>query len=155
MTDGNELLDSLTSSFIQTAEKLREQIDGCLVLIDEADKPMAPAMGALAKLLTERLTKLGCHNVTLGLAGVTGVVNKLRDGHESAPRIFHGLTLGPLAPADRLYVIQKGLEEAENINGVKTIIQDDAAQAISSLSEGYPNSLVSKLAVSPVGLSGW
>jgi hypothetical protein len=137
--EDHELLDNLCSSLSETVKRLSGGSDGCLILIDEADKPVAPAMGALVKLLTERLTKLGCHKVAIGLAGVTGVMSKLRDSHESAPRIFHAMTLGPLEPADRLHVINLGLIEAKKKNGFETTIREDAAQTISVLSEGYPN----------------
>lgn len=139
VAEDHELLETLCISLNQTVEKLADHIDGCLILIDEADKPNTPSLGSLSKLLTERLTKLGCNRVTLGLAGVTGIVNKLRESHESSPRIFHSMTLGPLSAGDRINVIKKGLAEAEKKNGSKTDIREDALNSISVLSEGFPN----------------
>jgi hypothetical protein len=93
------------------------EVDGCIILIDEADRVASAAgLGTFTKLLTERLTKRECHNVTVGLAGVSGILTKLRESHESAPRVFHTVTLEPLFHEDRVAVIEKGLTEAAEIN---------------------------------------
>lgn len=135
-----QLMDELCQTFVDTVEKMKEDIDGCLVLIDEADKPPVSAdVGAFSKLFTERLTKRNAHNVALGLAGVTGIVGKLRQSHESSPRIFHTISLEPLTHADRVMVIQRGLAEAKAKTGKTVTITSDAENAISSQSEGYPN----------------
>ncbi len=139
-TERHELIDELTHS-IQTALGLVQgNVDGCLILVDESDRAGSSAnLGTFCKLLTERLTKRECHKVTLGLAGVTGILGKLRQSHESSPRIFHTVTLEPLSHEDRLAVIQKGLEEARETNNREFTISERAANAISQLSEGYPN----------------
>lgn len=139
-TPRHQLMDELCQSIATTLARLEGEVDGCLILIDEADKPRSSAeLGAFAKLLTERLTKRSAHKVALGLAGVTGIISKLRDSHESAPRIFNQITLEPLAHEDRLDVIKKGLEEARTKNQRPMEITDDALNMISDLSEGYPN----------------
>jgi hypothetical protein len=138
--EDHQLLDDLCQTIINTLDKLNDQVDGCLLLIDESDKPPVTAnLGAFCKLFTEQLTKHGTHNVTLGLAGVTGIVSKLRDSHESSPRVFHTITLDPLTHDDRLVVINRGLDEANGKSSVKVTISTDAAISISTLSEGYPN----------------
>lgn len=139
-TERHQLIDELCESIRSAVGLLHDQIDGCIILIDEADRVAASAgLGTFTKLLTERLTKRECHNVTLGLAGVSGILSKLRQSHESAPRVFHHLRLEPLSNEDRLSVVRKGLEEAKETNGRHFTITTDAANAISSLSEGYPN----------------
>lgn len=136
----HKLLDELCQSILTTLDRLKDEVDGCVIFIDEADKPPASAhVGAFAKLLTERLTKRHAHKVALGLTGVTGIVSKLRESHESAPRVFHTLTLDALEHADRLAVVQKGLDEARSKNEKQTQIEDEALNAISYLSEGLPN----------------
>ena len=139
-TQRHELIEDLTESLRSALGLIQSHVDGCLILIDESDRAGASAnLGTFCKLLTERLTKRDCHNVTLGLAGVTGILGKLRQSHESAPRIFHTVTLDPLSHKDRLAVITKGLEEAKETNNREFTISERAANAISQLSEGYPN----------------
>jgi len=136
----HELLDDLCQTFVDAVDRMKKEIDGCLVLIDEADKPPVSAnVGAFSKLFTERLTKSNTHNVALGLAGVTGIIGKLRQSHESSPRIFHTISLDPLTHEDRLTVIHRGLTEVKAKAGKTVTITSEAENAISSLSEGYPN----------------
>jgi hypothetical protein len=117
-----------------------KQIDGILILIDEADKPNESAkLGEFVKLLTERLTKLGCEQVCLGLAGLPSLIPKLRASHESSPRVFDTLTLPPIGHGDCKYAVLNGLTEANNKNQVTTNIADDALTLIARLSDGYPH----------------
>jgi hypothetical protein len=92
----NEVLDELTYKFEQTLRRFGSAIDGVLVLIDEADKPLDANLGEFVKVFTERLTKRGCNNVSLGLAGLSNVLQHLRQSHESSLRIFQIFTLEPL-----------------------------------------------------------
>lgn len=135
----NELLDELTYTFERTIKGFGSAIDGILVLIDEADKPPNANLGEFVKVFTERLTKRGCNNVCLGLAGLSNVMQHLRESHESSLRIFQIFTLEPLLQGERIEVIEKGLVEANKKNDFETRITDDAKEAISELSEGYPH----------------
>jgi len=135
----NELLDELTYTFEQTLARSGSEIDGILVIIDEADKPLNANLGEFVKVFTERLTKRGCNNVCLGLAGLPNVLQHLRKSHESSLRIFQIFTLEPLLEGERIQVIEKGLAEAQEKNGIKTDITAEAKEAISELSEGYPH----------------
>lgn len=138
--EAHQLMDELSQSIADTVKALKDQVDGCFILMDEADKPKSSAdLGAFSKLLTERLMKQDAQNVALGLAGVTGIISKLRESHESAPRVFHNLNLEPLSEEDRISVVQKGLKEATEKNGRPFTITERGAATISSLSEGYPN----------------
>lgn len=117
-----------------------KQLDGILILIDEADKPNESArLGEFVKLLTERLTKLDCHNVCLGLAGLPTLMPKLRASHESSPRVFESITLLPIGETDSQYVVTQGLKEANGKNPVATEVDSDALLMIARLSEGYPH----------------
>jgi hypothetical protein len=91
------------------------------------------------KLFTEKLTRLRCDRVCLGLAGLPSLISKLRESHESAPRIFDTLSLEPLEHDECVEVVRRGLAEAEKKNGTKTEIDDRALTEIVRLSEGYPH----------------
>jgi AAA ATPase domain len=135
----NELLEELTHTFDQTISRFGSDIDGILLLIDEADKPPNANLGEFVKLFTERLTKRGCNNVCLGLAGLSNLLDHLRQSHESSTRIFQIFKLEPLLPRERVEVVQKGLAQANARNAADTSIDEDAKDAISDLSEGYPH----------------
>lgn len=136
----HELLDNLTEILVEILVDASTEVDGILILIDEADKPDEAAnLGELVKLLTERLTRRRCERVCLGLAGLPNIIPKLRHSHESAPRVFTALTLEPLEPEERVEVIRRGLKEAKEKNGHETKITPEAEEMISHLSEGYPH----------------
>ena len=138
----HELLEDLSNTFERTLSSLSTNIDGILVLIDEADKPSVGSnLGEFVKIFTERLTKRGCNKVSLGLAGLPELIQKLSDSHESSPRIFETISLGPLEVPERIYVIERGLESAKEINGFDVTITPDAESLISSYSEGFPQFL--------------
>jgi hypothetical protein len=138
-TRPQDLLDELTYTIERTLSDMGTERDGILILIDEADKPPHSAnLGEFAKVFTERLTKRGCSRVAIGLAGLPVLIQKLQRSHESSPRIFQVLTLGPLLPAERIQVIRKGLDEAKVKNGFEVSIIDEAENMIAAFSEGYP-----------------
>jgi len=114
--------------------------DGLLILIDEADQPPDAAnLGMFVKLFTERLTKQGSNNVALGLAGLPVVLTRLKNSHESTPRLFHTMLLEPLENDERKRVLEIGLENAQERNHNETKVTPNAANLIASLSEGYPH----------------
>ena len=136
----NDLLDDLTHTMERTVEDIEKEFDGILIMVDEADKPPATSnLGEFTKIFTERLAKRGCNKVSLGLAGLSGIVKTLREGHESSPRVFEILTLEPLLPKERIDVIRKGLNEAKEKNGFEVTITQNAANCIGAFSEGYPH----------------
>lgn len=135
-----QLLDDLVDAFDKTVSGLGTEMDGIILLLDEADKPAVDAnLGQFLKLFTERLTKRGCHRVCIGLAGIPTLLQRLKQSHESSTRIFEIMTLEPLLPEERVRVIERGLAKAKEKNGVETRITDDAKETISDLSEGYPH----------------
>ena len=139
-TPTDAMLEEISEKLIAIASSLKEKGKGIFVFIDEADKAPAKAdLGEFIKVLTERLVKRNCDNVGIGIVGISSVIKKLRDSHESSVRILTPIKLTPLLTEERKEVVQKGLQEAHKKNGFKTIIQDDALQLISHLSEGYPH----------------
>ncbi|MEN5425935.1 ATP-binding protein [Stenotrophomonas pennii] len=117
-----------------------ERFDGLVIVIDEADNACPDLrLGYFLKTLTEELQKLGCDHVAFVVAGLTDVVEKLRQSHESSVRIFHPLPLHELGDEDRKYVIDRGLAHANEINVEKIGISEAARNEIALLSEGYPH----------------
>jgi hypothetical protein len=98
-------------------------------------------LGEFCKNFTERLSRKSCNNVVLGLAGLPTLLSKLRDSHESSPRLFTTMLLEPLLPQERIAVIERGIADANKKNAVQTAITESAKQLISDLSEGYPHFL--------------
>lgn len=136
----DEALDALVSTASEATSKLRDEVSGVLILIDESDKAPASAdLGLFLKHLTERLTRAHCNQVLIGLAGLPGVVEKLKKSHESAPRILTVMTLEPLTVEERHQVIRRGLERANEQNSEATTIAPEAQEYIAALSEGYPH----------------
>ena len=135
-------LDELTDVLISILEESQGAVEGVLILIDEADRPASDAhLGQLCKLLTERLSRRRCEKVCIGLSGLPELLQKLRDSHESSLRIFNILELKPLEFDERMLVIDRGIETANERNDIKTAIDDDAKRLIANLSEGYPHFL--------------
>ena len=140
--DSEEICEELVLQLAKLCNAASGHIDGVLLLIDEADRPPVEAgLGELLKMLTERLSRVGCHNVVVGLAGLPPVLAKLRESHESSPRLFHTMLLEPLEKEERKRVIQLGIDLANNRNEVKTTITTDGMEFLAELSEGYPHFL--------------
>lgn len=94
--EDDELLANLQVDLVRILTGLDETVDGVLLLIDEADKPPESArLGLLTKQITEELTRKRCERLCIGLAGLPGLVQKLKGSHESSPRIFTALALKP------------------------------------------------------------
>jgi hypothetical protein len=87
------------------------------------------------------LSRRNCEKICLGLSGLPDLIPKLKESHESAPRIFRVLTLEPLEGSEREIVIERGLTDAETKNGFRVNITSDARRLIANLSEGYPHFL--------------
>jgi len=117
--------------------QIGDKTDGILILLDEADAS-APAVGRIAKQLVDSLADERCDRVCIGVAGMTGVVNGMRDGHESAPRIFEPLPLEVMSDDESMEIVRKGLKEIETKTGDVVTIADKALAAIVRYSNGYP-----------------
>lgn len=137
-----EVLNDLVIALSKLIEVAKNEIDGILILLDEADRPTENAsLGEILKLLTEKLTKRNCDKVLLGITGQPGLISKLKASHESSSRIFTVLNLKPLTNQENYNVINNGLMIANRVNLVKTNIDSEAIKLISQLSEGYPHFL--------------
>jgi len=140
LLDPEEIAEDLVTALSKFCLQIGDSLDGVLFLIDEADRPGADAgLGALLKFLTERLTRRDCNRVAFGLAGLPTVMSRLRESHDSSPRLFHTLLLEPLEMEERKEVVRIGLNEANNRNATTTSITPDALIFLAELSEGYPN----------------
>jgi AAA ATPase-like protein len=136
--DPDAALDDLISLFLNILKT--KKFDGIAILLDEADNPPTSAnLGEFVKIITERLAKRNCYNVMLFLAGQPLLLGKLRDSHESSLRVFQILDMKPLEEYERIQVVERGIEIANERNEEKTSITDKAKELIASLSEGYPH----------------
>ena len=137
-----EILNELVLNFDKVIKQSNTEIDGILILIDEADRPSEKeSLGEIVKLLTEKLSKRSCDKVVIGMTGQPGLISKLKASHESSSRIFTVFTLKPLSDGENKAVVQNGLKRANEVNAQKTTIDDEALELISQLSEGYPHFL--------------
>jgi len=135
------LVEDLSDFFTDAMKKLENSIDGVLVFIDEADQaPVEAHLGEFIKLFTERLTKRHCNNVGLGISGISPTItHRLKQSHESSPRILNHIVLEPLEMGERIEVIEKGMTQANEESNEPTIITPEAADWIARFSEGYPH----------------
>lgn len=142
VVDNHQLLNELVALFADFLKAAGSDVDGVVLLIDEADKPEPSAhLGSFIKLFTEKLAFLHTQRVLIVLAGLPVVMQKLKESHESSPRILQTITLEVLTQKESKQVIDLGLEEAEEKNGFKTSISQEAKDRIVELSEGYPHFL--------------
>jgi len=137
-----EIFTQLYENTEKSLDKLSGKIDGILFLFDEVDN-VSPAanFGSFCKLFSERLSQDGHLNVALGLSGISTAIKKLRDSHESSPRIFTHIELKPLDEDDQKRAVLSCLDRAETVNKLRINIDDSGLNAISALSEGYPHFL--------------
>lgn len=140
--DLEEVAEEFVDQLALFSLQMGEDLDGVLFLIDEADRPpVESGLGSYLKLITERLSWRQCSNIVFGLAGLPGLLARLRESHESSPRLFHTLKLEPLEIDERKQVVRLGIAEANKKNSIVTSIDDDAVDFLADLSEGYPHFL--------------
>lgn len=144
--DPDLVIDEFAYSLSETCKRIvnpergETSKDGIVFFIDEADNANPDLrIGYFFKAVTESLQQNNCNNVMFIVAGLPELTEKLSVSHESSLRIFTELKIKELKVEDRLYVIDRGIEEANNINQEKTTITDTAKSHISTLSEGYPH----------------
>ena len=141
-TEPSGYIDEVVEMLRATSRELGNQIEGIIIFVDEADRGATTAgLGNFVKLLTERLTRLDCHNVCIAVAGLTDVMAMMTESHASSLRIFNVMELEPLSLEERETVIQRGLESAHERTNVLTRIERDASAYLADLSEGYPHFL--------------
>ena len=145
-----DILEELAYSLASTVNRIcgepdeddlfGERYDGVLFCIDEADNASNELqLGAVLKLLTERLQKRGCERVLIGLAGLQDLREVLRESHPSVLRVFDEISLQRLSADEVGKVIDRCIDDA-NLNNIEKIsIDSDARQLLIQLSEGYPH----------------
>lgn len=142
-----DILDELAYSLTSTVGRMTEEdglfgkrYDGIVIFIDEADSA-SPSLdlGALLKLLTERLHKRGCAKLCFGLAGLPELREKLRCSHASVLRVLDEVPLERLTSQEAGQVIDRCLEVAREEGKQSPAIADDARSLLIRMSEGYPH----------------
>jgi DNA-binding transcriptional ArsR family regulator len=136
----------------EAVRALEDRADGILILVDEAD-PAGASLGRVSKQLVDSLADEGCEHVCLVVAGMPGVISRLREGHESAPRIFEPIHLERMADDESKEIVRKGLAEVAAKTGVVVTIDDGALEAVAHFSDGYPQ-FVQQIASSSYELDG-
>ncbi len=133
-----DVVERVTSADAQTT--FNAKYDGVLILIDEVDNS-SPSLdlGSFFKLLLERLNRRGCDKLMVGLAGLPNLMKVLHSSHPSSLRLFDNLRIGRLTCEEVSIVIDFALERAEETNGVKCDISEEARGQLVALSEGYPH----------------
>jgi hypothetical protein len=116
------------------------KLDGVLILVDEADNSSPELnLGSFFKLLTERLQRLRCNRVVIGLAGLTELREILVCSHASSLRVFEDIELTRLTRAEVDGVVDLCLKRANEQNESSTSITDEAREFLARLAEGYPH----------------
>lgn len=116
------------------------QYEAVLLLMDECDKgSSALELGALLKLLLERVQRHGCSKFMVGLAGLDNLRDVLHASHESSLRIFDEIKLGRLRNSEVEDAITICLKDANEQNTMKTTVDEGGTARLLSLSEGYPH----------------
>lgn len=144
--DPDLLIDDLAYSLSKTCARIispergEERKDGITFFIDESDNaPPELRIGYFFKVLSETLQQYECNNINFIVAGLPDITEKLYASHESSLRVFSELKIRELKTEDRYYVIEKGIDQGNQINDVATTISKAAKSHISTLSEGYPH----------------
>jgi AAA ATPase domain len=139
-----EFSESLAVTVKRLTESAEEDLfsakyDGVLILVDEADNASPDLeLGSFAKLFVERLQRIGCHRVMLGLAGLPEIRQKLFASHPSSLRVFDEMALGRLSHQEVSNVIDVCLGVANEENVSATTITVPGRSRLISLAEGYP-----------------
>lgn len=137
--DPEQIVEELVRRIAEYCNRI-DDLDGIVFLIDEADNPSAEAgLGQLLKLLTERLARAKCERVMFGLAGLPSLLGRLRESHQSSPRLFQTTLLKPLEMDERAQVVEMGIKYANERNSVATAVSEGALRLLADLSDGYPH----------------
>jgi hypothetical protein len=147
--DPETLHDEFAHSLASTCNRITEadadsvfgaRFDGLILLVDEADNaPKALRLGSFLKLLAERVQRHGCERLMLGLAGMPGLREVLRESHPSSLRVFDELPLETLSRDEVSWVIDSAIAEGNKTNSEQTSVDEGGRVALINLSEGYPH----------------
>lgn len=139
-----QVVDQVLDVLDAAANRLGDQYNGVLLMIDEVDRithvPSAQPSGALEhsgfasffKVLSERLSARGLKQVGICLSGVEGFLQVLRDEHPSVERVFRDVLIPPLTNAQAEQIITSAL------GTVSVGSTEQARRRIVKLSGNYP-----------------
>jgi len=114
--------------------------DGILVLIDKSNNASKQLdLGTFLKLLLERIQKEGTEKLMFGLAGLPKIKEVLIESHPSSIRLFDDIQMDRLLKEEVENVIERVLESTSELNGFKTLIDDDAKRMLTYFAEGFPH----------------
>lgn len=86
--------------------------DGLVVIIDEVDTASRELnLGTFLKVLTEKMVFEDCNKILFIVAGLPSAVDRLRDNHESALRLFEEYELSPLTKEDVTFTVQSAIHK--------------------------------------------
>ncbi len=139
-----EITDDFTFSLVESIEKIKASkiIDrnGIVLIIDEADTSNKDlGLGSFLKNLTESLTLEECHSFMIIMCGLPNTTDILRKSHESSPRLFEEIELGPLTSKDTLHIFSEGLKSIKEKEGVEIVFDEEAKKLFCGYCEGYPH----------------
>ncbi len=145
--DEQLIIDDFIYSIVNTIKSIKEDSnnpkEGIVVLIDEADAATEDLrLGSFLKTISETLVLENCNRLLFILAGLPHVTDILRKSHESSPRLFEELVIGPLSLQDTKSVLKQAEIEIKKVDPDRNFqFTDDALEAFHGLSEGYPHFL--------------
>jgi hypothetical protein len=118
------------------------KFDGILILIDEADGSNDDfGLGEFLKLLLEKLQRLDCSYISVGIFGLPTLKHKLYHSHPSSVRIFNEITLERLESTDIERIIDICIQRVKEKGHKTRSITSDGKNALVRLSEGFPHFL--------------
>jgi hypothetical protein len=147
--DDDLLVEEFAYSLAETVKRVTEatgedtfsaKYDGLLIMIDEADNASPNlGLGSFTKMLLERVQRLDCEKVMIGLAGLPELRQVLLDSHPSSLRLFEEIPVSRLSNEEVKMVIDICIKRANSTNIEQTTIDEEATNLLVSLSEGYPH----------------
>jgi type II secretory pathway predicted ATPase ExeA len=131
---------------------LRAQHDGVLLIIDEADKASPELrLGAFLKRLIEGLSWRECEHFIVSVAGLPGLQDLLRGGHNSAMRLFEVIEIQRMDMAESAAIVVEGLERASR-EGEPIKILPGALGKLVRMADGLPH-FIQQLAYSAFAIN--
>ena len=130
----------ITADFIDVISdiwsELKNDHDGMVIIIDEIDTIAENTnIASFLKVTSEELVDTNLDRVALYLVGVTGAMDKLKEGHASIGRVFEPIGLSPMLPDESRDVISRALCSTDD-NDIT--FSDSAIERIIEIASGFP-----------------
>ena len=144
ISNSEEIVSDFTYSLIDSINKIKEtksiEREGIVLIIDEVDTSNKElGLGSFLKNLTETLTLEECHNFMIIMGGLPTSSEVLRRNHESSPRLFEEIILGPLSNENSLEIFKKGLDLIKEKENIEISLDKKGKDLFCGYSEGYPH----------------